>query len=175
MPESQQPRDGRDAIVNLIRGVESVLDVGAGDGKWGRTLSGVVGYVDAIEVWPPTAKALTDSGLYHLTICYDAREFEGWDPYDAIILGDVLEHLPRADAVNLVNRLKRAPGRVFLTIPVSRCTQCGLPFGNPFETHLDQWDHYDLYLMGWRLLHVGTNEEGSVLIGTYELMRGVPA
>ena len=173
MPESQQPIDGTAVIKAAVAGLEMVLDVGAGPGKWGRELAGVVRFIDALEAWPATAEELKRSGLYHEVICLDLREFDGWDSYPAVILGDVLEHLPRADAVKFIERLKKSTCRVFLTVPVSRCVQCGVPFGNPFETHLDQWYHYDLFLAGWRLLHVGANESGSVIIGSYELARGV--
>jgi hypothetical protein len=173
MPESQQPPGGVEAILGEIRGPASVLDVGAGTGKWGRVLRGrgFRGHLTALEVWQPHVEALVASSYYDAVISGDLVDYHDWGRHEVVILGDVLEHLPRLSALGVVADLRAAPCRAFLTIPISRCVQVGEPGGNPFETHLDQWDHLDLFDLGWRLMHVGVNEAGTVIVGTYRLLR----
>ena len=168
MPESQQPKGGVDAILCGLLSSDRVLDVGAGEGKWGRILDGKVASVDALEVWTPNVETLRTLPYYGNVIQCDAREFHDWGNYDAIILGDVLEHMPHEDAIRFCERIGIPSVRSFLSIPISVCEQDGELCGNPWESHLYQWDHSELYALGWRLLHVGSNDERTVVIGTYE-------
>ena len=173
MPESQQPIDGQRLMIAHILGepVSDVLDVGAGDGKWGRLLNGLVPRITALEIWLSYVERYHLSETYTGVVVEDARKFARYADYDVIILGDVLEHLCRKDALNLIATLKEAGDRIYLTIPITKCVQDGTVYGNPYETHLDQWSNEELTVLGWRLLHRGLNSAGTVEIGTY-FMRG---
>jgi len=173
MPESQQPSEGQKIMEELIcaQPGRRVLDVGAGDGKWGRLLRGLAGPVTALEVWRPVIVQNRLASIYQFIIEADAREFKDYDLYDVIILGDVLEHIKRPEALSLIMELKATKCEVFLTVPISPCPQDGKVYGNPYETHLDQWRHEELEALGWELLHRGMNAAGTVEIGTYRLGR----
>ena len=173
MPESQQPIKGRDMIVERIAKTPwcSVLDIGAGDGKWGKLLAEHVYKITGLEVWQDSIVNNKLNSIYDGMIQMDAREFEGWDGFDVVILGDVLEHLPYDDAVAFVERLKAKALDVYLTIPISECIQDGTVYGNPFETHLYQWTDKELVALGFKQLHAGPNPNGKVMIGTY-LIKG---
>lgn len=166
MPKSQAPPEGDQQIIDRLTPKDIVLDVGAGDGKWGRLLNHLT--IDALEVWPANAEKLRKSNLYREVHQHDMRVFVAAG-YDAVILGDVLEHIPYEDALKYIENLKLVCSKVFLTIPVSRCEQDGNKLGNPYETHLYQWQHHELLDLGFELLHIGANPKGLVLIGTYLL------
>lgn len=171
MPESQQPIVGQKLMIDRILSGphQRVLDVGAGDGKWGKLLKGLVPHLLALEVWPGYIKKYHLNDIYDVVIHGDLVKFDRFSEFDVIILGDVLEHLKRTDAIAVIDRLRQSGTRVFLTIPISKCVQDGTVYGNPYETHLDQWSHEELEAISWKVLHRGMNEAGTVEIGTYQL------
>lgn len=169
MPESQQPPEGQRLMVEgILSGpCHNILDVGAGDGRWGKLLKGKVKRIVALEIWPPYIRKYSLHSLYDGVFVMDAKKFDGWADFDVVILGDVLEHMERDDAITLINKLKNAGVRTYLTVPVSTCIQDGTVYRNPYETHLDQWSDEELRALGWRHLHTGPNPKGLVQIGTY--------
>jgi len=178
MPKSQQPIEGENIILRRLIETGSpslILDVGAGDGKWGRLLSGKWRLVCGIEAWKDCIEKNVLDDVYWKVINEDMRNLPVifYKLFDAIILGDVLEHVERNDALLVIDRLKLSGVKTFLTVPISECKQDGSVYGNPFETHLDQWSHNELAELGWKLLHKGTNEAGTVTIGTYVLNESV--
>jgi cyclopropane fatty-acyl-phospholipid synthase-like methyltransferase len=170
MPESQQPQDGIKLVLQeiLTNPDASVLDVGAGEGKWGKLLKGKVNQIDGVEVWTPYIEKYNLASLYDnlhninmLDINYDVK-------YDIMILGDVLEHLKFEDAIKFIEEAKKHITKIYLIIPISLCVQDGSYFGNPFETHLYQWKDEELTtLFDFKLIHEGYNPNGLVKIGTY--------
>lgn len=171
MPESQQPAEGERIMAAeiLTNPCRCVLDVGAGDGKWGRILKGKVKRIVGLEVWSKYIRKYKLHTLYDKVVQADARRFNDWQRFDVIILGDVLEHMMRDDALALIEKLRQAGPRVYLTIPITPDPQDGSVYGNPYETHLDQWTHEELEAQGWKLLHRGLNPNKKVMIGTYVL------
>lgn len=171
MPESQQSKKGTNIIVNKILNVpnQTVLDVGVGEGKWGKLLKGKVDRIDGIEVWKPYIDKYSLHSFYDILYNVDMVSFNFETRYDIAILGDVLEHLPRDKAEVFLNRLKGNINTIFLTIPVTVCTQTGEAIGNPFETHHYQWCDKEIrFELGFTLLNVSVNDNGLVAIGCYE-------
>lgn len=147
---------------------EWIMDVGAGPGKWGRILKGVAAErIDAIEVWQPYIEKYELAKIYNRVYCLDARLFHEWHFYDVIIMGDVLEHMPKDDARLMVERMLGEHPIVCLSIPVTNCPQEGEPFGNPYEAHVAQWSHEELLADGWHELHRGLVPSGLATVGTY--------
>lgn len=171
MPRSNQPEEGenvlfKDIINNNLNYKPLILDVGSGDGKWGNKIKEYF-KIDGIEIWEENIKKYNLKDKYDNIFNEDIMNFD-ITPYKIIILGDVLEHLKKEQAIELINRFKHYQS-IYLTIPISECTQDGNVYGNPYETHLYQWDHLELYNLGFRLLHVGVNANGKVIIGTYKM------
>jgi hypothetical protein len=79
----------------------------------------------------------------------DARQSDGHLFHrDLVICGDVLEHMPREDAVALLHRIVEAGAwNILVSLPIIESVQ-GEVGGNPHETHLHQWDADDM----WRTL-----------------------
>ena len=173
MPESEQPIEGQKIMLEeiLLKPNQRVVDIGAGDGKWGCLLKGKVQKLVGVEAWGKYVERYCLRDIYDEVIVGDVKNFKDWDDFDVVILGDVLEHLHRTDALKLIETLKKKKVKVFLTVPISICIQDGTVYGNPFETHLDQWTHEELEKLGWAKLHQGLNPNGRVMIGTY-IMQG---
>lgn len=174
MPESQQAERGTKLITNFFktnRGL-NVLDVGCGEGKWARLVGEYVN-LDGVEAWAPYIDQYDLRPLYPNLFNVDIMNFD-WSKkkYDAVILGDVLEHLEYNQAIELIKALKENVTYIFLSIPVTVCYQDGSNYGNPFETHRYQWSDKEIRdVLGLNLQNVGVNELGLVAIGTYFWMK----
>lgn len=144
-------------IAKLIRATvdpaERLLDVGAGWGKYRWLLPEYE--MDAVEVWEPYVEAWRLDAYYRQVIVEDVCGLDGprFDGYGAVILGDVLEHLPKPAAPILIARLRQSCGRLFVAVPF-RLPQ-GAEEGNPYEEHLQDdldeqmmADRYPLRLIG---------------------------
>ena len=135
--------DVRTAAMYLISSKwenQAVLDIGIGDGYYGEALHRKFNaIVYGVEVWP---KYIVNQLLYYRTIFLcDARTFE----YEMlakkirlVILGDVVEHLEKPEAIVLINRLKNIFPWLVMTIPIVDVPQ-GAYAGNIHETHRHQW------------------------------------
>lgn len=90
---------------------DTILDVGACDGKWRKLLPDYV--MDAVEVFEPYAKALTG---YRKVYNRDIRRFR-YDYYDLIIFGDVIEHLEVKDAQKVLEYAKTRCLDMVIAVP----------------------------------------------------------
>lgn len=168
MPESEQPIEGRDLMLRMIveRNPRRVVDIGAGEGKWGRLLHDLLP-IDALEIWQGYIERHSLTQHYDTVYRVDARQFDGWTNYEVAIMGDVLEHMPKPDANELVATILSQGLTIFLSVPVTDCPQEGEPFGNPYEKHVAQWTHEELIEAGWVELHRGPVPSGLAVVGTY--------
>ncbi len=67
-----------------------------------------------------------------------------WD-YDFIFLGDILEHIDKSSAQELLSELvSRAKMGVLVSVP-RRNSQQGAEFGNSLEEHRSSWSSQDFY------------------------------
>jgi hypothetical protein len=152
-----------------LHGPCRIVDVGAGPGKWARILATVGLRADAVEIWQPYVERYSLPDLYDHVHVIDARNVDFWGSYGIVILGDVLEHMPKADAERLVFRIIHSEydAAIFLSIPTTDCPQAGEPFGNPYEAHVAQWTHEELIATGFAELHRGPVPSGLATVGTY--------
>lgn len=106
----------------------SILDVGACDGVWRHLLPGYT--MDAVEIFPPNAEALTG---YRKVICADVCDIELED-YDLIIFGDVIEHMTVEKAQDILQRAKEHCKDMIVAVPFLYMQ--GQLYGNPWERHI---------------------------------------
>lgn len=177
MPKSQQPDEGVQVILERLAGRKvNVVDCGTGEGKWGTLIAPIIrGQIDGIEAWPSNVQKARDTGAYRKVYQGDIRAFGEFTAatYDVAILGDVLEHLTKTDAMEFISRLQKSVSEIYLVIPVCICIQSGEAWGNPFETHLYHWSDRELRdELGFTLLRFDTNENHLVVIGAYQWKRG---
>jgi hypothetical protein len=117
---------------------QSVLDVGSGWGKYGVLAREYAepAIVDAIDVMPPRYQ------VYDHAFVGDIRELDRVlpkeaGPYDLALLIEVIEHLEKSDAWELLDRLVRRAKRVLITTPLGFRPQ-DVP-DMPFENHRSGW------------------------------------
>ncbi len=107
----------------------TILDVGAGDGKW-RYLLRDYPNMDAVEAYGPNLQRLNG---YRRTFHADIRDFH-YDRYDLIIFGDVLEHLRVKEAQAVLDYAR--PRCQDMVIAVPFLYEQGAIYGNPYEVHI---------------------------------------
>ena len=112
---------------------ETVLDVGCGQGDYYEMLKDHFKRIDAVEIWEPYIHEYKlkekYTNLYHVNI----MDFD-FEYYDIIIMGDILEHLSRDDAITLLNRIHRKCKQILVVLPYYLPQET--VFGNVYERHL---------------------------------------
>lgn len=131
----------------------TVTDIGPGEGIYAKLFRpahhGV--WWTAVEIFRPyirkyglknTAKR---TGMYDEIHVLDAREAPDHLYHrDLVVLGDVAEHMPREDAIALLQRIETAGAwNILISVPIVESTQ-GEVDGNPHEAHVHQWNADDM-------------------------------
>ncbi len=111
-----------------------ILDVGPGQGTYGKLLADLGYEIDAIEIhgdYVDQFKLWDYYGIIHIgNIC----DFD-YSQYDFIILGDVLEHLSVEDGQKLITDITDSGKECLVAVPYMM-EQNGEDYGNIYETHL---------------------------------------
>jgi SAM-dependent methyltransferase len=136
--------EGKDTALTWYQEIEprTVIDVGAGSGTYARLMRGDgphEGRWTAVEGWAPYVDRFGLEDLYDAVVVADARRLVA--PFyraDLVIAGDVLEHMPRADAVRLLGKVRANAAHLIVSVPVLHLDQ-GAVYGNPLEEHVDHW------------------------------------
>lgn len=142
--------------------VRTVLDVGAGAGTW---LDAVKPWFlhsrwTAVEVHEPYVDRFSLTDRYDEVVVGDARTVP-FRPHDVVILGDILEHLPILEALELLAKARDAARVcVVASIPLGEYPQ-GEWQGNPHEAHLATWTDDDVHRLDPTVSRVGP------VVGTY--------
>lgn len=161
---------GKETIREWLKLIKygTVLDVGAGSGTYSdlfRVVRPLASWT-ALEVHEPYVTQFQLKTRYDDVIVQDVRSV-GFPPatYDVVLLGDVLEHLYRPDALDLLSSARRwAAKAVVVSIPLGPCPQ-GASHGNEHEEHRSTWEH--LELMHKRPTAAKVHRDSSYTIGTY--------
>lgn len=118
---------------------KKILDVGCGYGKYSVLLREYLDpdpVVDGVEAWEPYVKKHGLKKLYHKLYVSDVLDLtqEELDEYDLVMMGDVIEHIEKEPAIELLSRIK---GWVIIATPFDHFhTDEGLP---PTEAHVSHW------------------------------------
>ncbi len=170
-------------IVTFLAAIEpaSILDIGLGNGKYGflaRDLLDVMlgeRYrkedwqikIDGIEIFSDYIqdhqKAIYDS--IYIGNAYDVIDSLG--TYDAIILGDVLEHFEKKQACELLDKcMAHCNTHIIVCIPLGeKWTQPEI-YGNPYEQHLSFWkfEEFEPFIYKHTIFKYTPGDYGAFLI-----------
>ncbi|CAM3901526.1 methyltransferase domain-containing protein [Cohnella lubricantis] len=145
--------------VELIRLVKpaKVLDVGVGYGRWGmlcREFLDVWGgkffrsqwttQIDGIEVFPANVDQYHQYFYNQIYVGNAYTVIDTLGRYDLIILGDVLEHFEKTQALHFLDKCLYRSSHVLLIIPIGTNWPQGAVYGNEHERHLSAWSMEEL-------------------------------
>lgn len=135
-----------DAIVQLV-GARSIIDIGAGAGKYGRRLRQVVpdATLIAVEMNADDIREHALHSVYDRIIQHDVSELMVREPNfacDVAILGDVIEHLPKSSGIDLLNWLHYRAAYTIIITPEHMALEAQLWF----LAHNSLWSARDF---GW--------------------------
>ena len=122
------------------------LDIGAGAGKYGKMIKSLVGdcHVTGVEVDKEYIENFDLQSTYDEIISDDIRTvIDGAQnvTYDVIIIGDIIEHLPKSDGLNLIHFYVYRCKRMLIIYP-SRYVQYDVD-GKKSESHRSVWGPQD--------------------------------
>jgi len=143
---------------------KTILDVGAGHGKWGvlcgeylkywKNIEPVIDGVEAFEKYKSPVH-----GVYRQVFYRDVTEIMHIvGNYDLVLAIDVIEHLSRDDGLKLLDVAKS-----YLVSTPGYWSPQGACFGNEHETHISKWSTDDFvnsqlivdqvgrnHILGWK-------------------------
>ncbi len=142
-PENRRPV--LDMLCRRVRDVDTVVDIGPGEGTYADLLRPMFPRARffGVEKWAPYIRRFGLDAKYDEVIVADGAWLD-WQRLgkgiELVIFGDVLEHMAE-DEARWCWRQARANARwVLLSIPIRDHPQ-GEWGGNPYEEHVAQWDH----------------------------------
>jgi cyclopropane fatty-acyl-phospholipid synthase-like methyltransferase len=120
----------------VSNGAYQILDVGAGEGKYGIYLKKSGGcFVTGIEVFEEYVERFSLHDIYDRVLIGNIVQMvDGLDPYDIIIMGDILEHLSVQDAQMVITKLTKLTPLLIVVVPFQ--SHQGTTWSNPYEKHL---------------------------------------
>ena len=133
--------DGKKETAEWIieKDIRTVLDVGAGSGTYAKLLEDnfiMVEKIDAIEIWEPYIEYNDLRSKYSNVFSDDVRNWNDFN-YDLVILGDVLEHMTKEEAMSVWSRVSQMAKHAIISIPIINYPQ-GHEHGNPYEEHVKE-------------------------------------
>lgn len=135
------------------------LDIGCGSGTYPKLVNGLLSskiHWTGVEIWEPYIEQFKLRELYDELRIKDAltavKELSAGDisedlkwftmrSFDLIFIGDVLEHMSREVATEVIQICKgmlKPKGVLIVSVPIGEYPQ-GEYLGNPHEAHVDTW------------------------------------
>lgn len=135
----------------------AVLDVGAGWPKY-RILLSEYTAMDAVEVWRYNIVSNQLHNFYRAVYHTDIADFSYPMRYGAVIMGDVLEHLPVERAQKVVRVACANADHVFVAVPFEMAQDAG--DDNPYEVHVQDDLTIEVMAARYPRLKFLTRQEG---------------
>lgn len=153
MPGSAQ--EGKTLVRDFIKenNLKTFLDIGPGEGTYYDALKGIGFYqglepleieqIDGVEFWAPYISQYRLYEKYDHLIVADVRHLDWFsvprEEYDMVFLGDIIEHMPVADGVFVINAAANVGRYVVVSLPIYGYAQHVGWEGNWAETHVEQY------------------------------------
>lgn len=160
------------------KNITRILDIGAGSGTYIDLIKHDAGLCKnaewvAVEAWEEYVTKYQLSDKYDAVLHQDARmlNWNNMGEFSVAIAGDVLEHMTKDDAIQLVEKVLHHCKTLIISIPIVHMPQDEIE-GNPFEVHVkDDWSHEEV-ISTWKQNIVKHYRKGSKSkIGVYWLSK----
>ena len=158
MPYSSEAFKG-EVIYHILSNIKpdyKVLDVGAGAGRYGIALRDYV-YIDAVEIYDPYIEKFNLHEIYNNVYNTNILAFD-FSAYDYIIMGDVLEHIPKYEAMSIVGRIHSAGKKLLVAVPY--LYEQGEYEGNIYETHHQPDLTHEIFLERYPCMNLLYKDDG---------------
>lgn len=146
MPRSDP--EGRDWVAEHYQSTTAsiVIDIGCGEGAYSDLLRGwrPATWWIGVEIFAPYVSKFELWRKYDLIAVQDARNIDFPKQPFVLLAGDVLEHMHRTDALDIIYRAQEHAEAIMVSVPVVNYPQHA-HHGNLYEAHLDQWRFSDMY------------------------------
>lgn len=144
---SYQGKEWTAAFVDFKKDeIKNILDLGPGQGTYysllHKQLEGSVWH--GVEVFLPYIIQFRLEYYYNRIYHTDVREFIPEQDYDLIIAGDILEHMTKEQAIELVDKMLEKTKYFLISIPIVHWPQDAIN-NNPYEIHIkDDWSDEEM-------------------------------
>jgi hypothetical protein len=143
-------------ILSNIPAHTKMLDVGPGAGTYGLLLGSYFS-MDGLEIYEPYVDKFKLNSIYNKIIIGNVLAFD-FTGYDYIIMGDILEHLPKYEAINLIGRINSAGKKCLIAVPY--LYEQGEYDGNVHEIHHQPDLTHEIFLERYPSMHLLYKDEG---------------
>lgn len=128
-----------DRLRSELAGCESVLDLGCGKSSPLKHLS--ISHTVGVDVWPADLAEAEAAGTHSRYLLGDVREMEISETVDAVLMVELIEHMPVEEGRKLLARAtKWATKKVVLTTPDGFLDTGHVPEGaNHYLEHKAGW------------------------------------
>ena len=128
-----------------------ILDLGVGHGTYYKLFHGQNSKLSkahwiGVEAWEPYISQFNLTSMYDEIINEDMRllDYNSLSPIDVTFAGDVLEHVSKEEAIDVVDKILKISDYLLISIPIIHYAQ-GAYQGNHFEIHVkDDWSHNEM-------------------------------
>ena len=142
----------------VLNGHNNILDVGCGDGQTGAAINYDHKYeMTGIDIYSPDIEKIKLDPYYHDGVIVDLRKSFPSNiastNFDAIFSSQVVEHLDKKDALELISRIEKMPTKLIIIAT----TNGFIPFqpldgeedSNPYQVHKSGWSVEEFESMGY--------------------------
>jgi predicted TPR repeat methyltransferase len=148
-------REGKGYIKKWLgkrsKSIINVLDLGVGSGTYYNFFTKKYPLLThstwtGVEVWTPYIEKYELKSKYSCLINEDIRtvDYTSLGKFDLTFAGDILEHITKQEAINLVNTILKISSTLIISIPIIHFPQDEYE-GNPYEAHIkDDWTHEEM-------------------------------
>ena len=143
-------------IIENIKFDNKILDIGPGAGTYGKLLRDNY-QIDGLEIFEPYINKFSLNSIYQNVFVGNILAFD-FQNYDYLILGDILEHIPKYEAVGLVNRINQSGKRCLIAVPY--LYEQGEYDGNIHETHHQSDLTHEIFLNRYPSMNLLFKDDG---------------
>ena len=133
-----------------------ILDVGPGSGTYGKMLNQFY-HIDGLEIHEPYIEQFKLRDIYKHIYIGNILAFD-FSNHDYILMGDILEHIPKYEAINLVSKINSAGKKCLIAVPY--LYEQGEYNGNVHEIHHQPDLTNEIFLERYPCMHLLFKDDG---------------